>query len=85
VGSQPALPFRFKEDVMSRWHWSVWVKGLFSALISGAATGVSSSLVIPTEVQAVHPALVWKIAGVGAVIGAANYLKQSPLPAEDGA
>lgn len=68
---------------MATWHWSVWVKGLVSACISGGAGGVSSSLVIPTEVQTVHPMLVWKIAAVAAVIGAANYLKQSPLPTAD--
>jgi hypothetical protein len=84
VGSQPALPFRFKEDAMSKWHWSVWVKGLFAALISGAATGVSSNLIIPTEVQATHPTLVWKLAGFGGFLGVANYLKSSPLPVEDG-
>ena len=67
-----------------KWHWSVWLKGLISALVSGGATGVSATLVVPTDVQAVHPMLIWKIAGVGALVGAANYLKQSPLPKEDG-
>lgn len=63
-----------------KWHWSVWAKGLLSACVSGAATGISATLVIPTDVQTVHPLLIWKISGVGALVGAANYLKQSPLP-----
>lgn len=66
-----------------KWHWSVWLKGLVSAVISGGATGISATLVIPASTQAVHPLLIWKIAAVGSVIGAANYLKQSPLPTDD--
>lgn len=65
------------------WHWSVWLRGLVSALVSGGATGIGASLVVPTDVQEVHPILIWKIAGVGALVGAANYLKQSPLPKAD--
>jgi hypothetical protein len=68
---------------MNKWHWSVWVRGLAAAAVSSAATGVSAALVVPGDVQAVHPLLIWKIAAVGAVVGVANYLKQSPLPAED--
>lgn len=68
---------------MSGWHWSVWVRGLGSAAISGGATGVAAGLVVPSEVQTVHPWLVAKIAAVGAVVGIANYLKQSPLPQSD--
>lgn len=62
-----------------RWHWSVWLKGLLAAVISGAATGVGTLLVAPE----VAVASVAKVAGVGALIGAAGYLKQSPLPPEE--
>ncbi len=56
--------------------WKPWLYGLASAAIAGGVTVLGSSLVAP-EV-ALTSAL--KIAGVAALIGAANYLKQSPLP-----
>lgn len=68
---------------MSKWHWSVWLKGLISAGISGGATGVGVLLVAPDAVAAFVPSMALKMAGIGALVGAANYLKQSPIPTEE--
>lgn len=68
---------------MSKWHWSVWLKGLISAAISGASTGVASMLVVPEALNVAHPGAVAKVAMIGAVVGGANYLRQSPIPADD--
>ena len=69
----------------------VWVKGLLAASIAGAANGVLTGFaavgIDPSHfnLQAgLRPTL--SIAGVSAImsalIGAAAYLKQSPLPPE---
>lgn len=55
----------------------VWLSGLVAAVISGAATGITTNLVLPeTSAQDLG-----KIAAMGALIGLAGYLKQSPIPA----
>jgi hypothetical protein len=72
-------------------HFELWAKGLAAAAIAGAANGVITGFaavgIDPSHfnLQAgLKPTLA--IAGVSAVmsalIGAAAYLKQSPLPPE---
>lgn len=58
----------------------VWLSGLVAAVVSGAATGVTTSIVLPeTALQDLG-----KIAVMGALIGLAGYLKQSPIPSAKG-
>lgn len=68
---------------IGKWHWSVWVKGLISAVISGGATGLGVLVVAPEAMATFAGSVALKMAGVGALVGAANYLKQSPIPTED--
>lgn len=73
---------------MDKAKFEVWLKGLITALISGAAGGVSSMLstVLVTPEHAQVPGLLMKTAAltalISAIIGVAAYLKQSPLPPE---
>ena len=52
-----------------------WLLGLGSAALSGAANVVLLGVAAPEQVAKIG----WKIALGGAVIGVANYLKESPL------
>lgn len=58
----------------------VWLSGLVAALVSGAATGITTSIVLP-ETSAED---LGKVMIMGALIGVAGYLKQSPLPPHPG-
>jgi hypothetical protein len=61
--------------------WQTWLKGLCSAVISGAANAVTGVVVAPETFnfqEGLHK--LGALVGVGAVIGLAGYLKQSPLP-----
>jgi hypothetical protein len=69
--------------MIGRWHWSVWLKGLIAALISGASTSIAAAFAIPEAVSTAHPAVMVKMAIIGSVVGLASYLKSSPLPPED--
>ena len=62
-------------------NWRHWVKGLFSAVISGGANAVTVVLVAP-ETFNLSDGLSKLVAVIvaGAIIGCASYLKQSPLP-----
>lgn len=63
--------------------WENWLKGLISALISGSANAVTVVIVAPEtfNFQEGLNKLIAVIAA-GAIIGVANFLKQSPLPSE---
>jgi len=58
----------------------VWLSGLVAALVSGAATGITTSIVLP-ETSAED---LGKVMIMGALIGVAGYLKQSPMPPHPG-
>jgi hypothetical protein len=68
----------------------LWFRGLFAAVVSGAAggvlTGMASIGLAPEHFNLQDPKLIVKVAIAGAVanalIGLAAYLKQSPLPSE---
>ena len=70
-------------------QWQMWVHGLVAAVIAGAANGVITGFAA-VGIDPVHFNLqaglkyTLAIAGVSAImsaiIGAAAYLKQSPLP-----
>ena len=61
-----------------------WSYGLASAVIGGAANTIAAVIVAPEtfNLNAGLNKLV-SMAGIGAVLAAANYLKQSPLPASE--
>lgn len=61
--------------------WRTWVRGLAAAVIGGAANAVSMMVVDPQQFNFDEgmPAL-WKVALVSAIVNAAFYLKQSPIP-----
>lgn len=62
-------------------NWRNWLHGLGSALIGGAATAILSALALPPET--VCFATLAKLAGIGALLTASSYLKQSPLPPKE--
>lgn len=59
----------------------IWVHGLASAMITGISTSIAASIVAPESfnIQDGLPAMI-QLGIVSGIIGAANYLKQSPLP-----
>ncbi len=59
----------------------VWTKGLLSATISGAAASVGTMIAAPADFNlGVGLRRLITVAIVSGIIGAANYLKQSPIP-----
>lgn len=63
---------------------AIWLRGLVSAAITGFTTAVTTLVVAPETFNAT-PEGVKKtvaVAAVSAALSVANYLKQSPLPAE---
>ena len=61
---------------------NIWLKGLISALLSGAATGASAVFILPVEFNSENLSKFGYMVLVGAGIGLLNYLKQSPFPQE---
>lgn len=61
--------------------WASWVYGLMAGIIGGAATAVVS-IAGGQAVGAADftPRQLITVAGVSAIVNAALYLKQSPLP-----
>lgn len=64
----------------------VWAKGLAAAVIGGSASALAAALSAPDVFTMTQPGVVrlMKLSLVGAVLNAAAYLKQSPLPAGSG-
>ena len=64
--------------------WKMWVHGLAAAVISAAASGITLVIVDPNSFNFTASGLqhLGTVCGVQALIAAAAYLKQSPLPAE---
>jgi hypothetical protein len=60
-----------------------WLYGLASAAIGAAANGVTATIVAPESFNFTGPGLakLGTLCGVSALVAAAMYLKQSPLPA----
>ncbi len=61
--------------------WSIWIKGIISAALSGLATGVTLIIVDPSvyNIQGGFKKL-GTVSLVSAIVSVANYLKKSPLP-----
>lgn len=61
----------------------MWLHGLGAALIGGAASAVTVTLVAPDQFNLFDPVALQRlvsVVGVSAIVSAAAYLKQSPLP-----
>lgn len=62
-------------------NWKTWAYGLASAMIGAAANTVTVMIVAPETFNLQEGfGKVLSVAAVSAVVAAANYLKQSPLP-----
>lgn len=61
-----------------------WLHGLVAAFISGGANGITVMIVDPTQFNLFQggAAKLGMVMLVGAIVGAALFLKQSPLPPE---
>lgn len=63
--------------------YRLWIKGLAAAAIGGAANSVSVIIVDPVTFNLQEGSeKVLTVAAVSAIVSAAMYLKQSPLPEE---
>lgn len=60
----------------------IWIEGLLAALIGGAANAVTVIVVDPLNFNLGEglPKLL-QVVAVGAIVAAAAFLKQSPIPA----
>ena len=64
--------------------WNRWLKGLISAVIGGAANSITVMVVDPIAFNLQEGAgKLGMVALVSAIVAAAMYLKQSPLPTEN--
>ncbi len=64
--------------------WQVWLKGLVSAIIGGAANSVTVMIVEPTAFNLQEGiGKLGTVCVVSAIVAAAMYLKSSPLPNGD--
>jgi len=64
--------------------WQTWLKGLISAVIGGAANSVTVMIVEPTAFNLQEGiGKLGTVCLVSAIVAAALYLKQSPLPNGD--
>ena len=62
-------------------NWQQWLRGLFSATIGGAANGVTVMVVEPTSFNFEEGiGKLGTVILVSAIVAAAMFLKQSPLP-----
>jgi len=62
-------------------NWTKWLKGLISAVIGGAANSITVMIVDPIAFNLNEGASkLGVVALVSAILAAAMYLKQSPLP-----
>jgi len=62
-------------------NWQKWLKGLISAVIGGAANSITVMIVDPLVFNLQDGASkLYTVALVSAIVSAAMYLKQSPLP-----
>lgn len=61
--------------------WRTWLKGLLSAIIGGAANSITVMVIDPNQFNfADGLSKLATVAGVSAIVSAAMYLKESPLP-----
>jgi len=64
-------------------NWKHWLHGLAAATIHGFASGVALIVVDPADFNFGEGLTkLLTVSGMMALLGAASYLKQSPLPPE---
>ena len=61
---------------------NIWLKGLISAVLSGASIGASSVFILPVEFNSENLSRFGYMVLVGAVVAFLNYLAKSPIPTE---
>lgn len=77
INKQGMIPER-KENNMK---WQKWLKGLISAIIGGAANSITVMIVEPTQFNLDEGlGKLGTVALVSAIVAAAMYLKQAPVP-----
>lgn len=61
--------------------WSIWLKGLVHAGISGGTVAISTMIIAP-ETFNIHDGLgkLFMAAGASAIVSIAKYLSTKPLP-----
>ena len=63
--------------------WRHWIKGLLAASVSAGASAISGMIVDPNQFNlSTGLGQIGKLVAINALVGAALYLKQSPLPQE---
>lgn len=64
----------------------LWIQGIISALITGFTTAITTIIVVPEAFNATPEGIkkTLIVAGVSAALSVANFLKQSPIPKDDG-
>lgn len=62
--------------------WRIWLKGLIAAVVSAAANATLLVIVSPAAFNFSHGGLrnLGAVTLASAIVGAALYLKQSPVP-----
>lgn len=61
--------------------WKKWLKGLISAIIGGAANSITVAIIDPTTFNLNEGGgKLAMVAIVSAIVAAAMYLKQEPIP-----
>ena len=61
--------------------WKKWLKGLISAIIGGAANSITVAIIDPTTFNLNEGGgKLAMVAVVSAIVAAAMYLKQAPIP-----
>ena len=64
--------------------WQNWIRGLISAIIGGAANSITVMIVEPASFNFEEGfGKLAMVALVSAIVAAAMFLKQSPLPAKE--
>ncbi len=72
---------KFMEFAMK--NWKHWAKGLLAAIIGGASNAVVLVVVDPQHFNFSDLATLARVVSGTAIVSAALYLKQSPLPKDE--
>lgn len=64
-------------------NWKSWLKGLVAAIVNGIASGIVLLVADPVNYNVEQWPKLLTVSGLLGLLGAANYLKQAPLPDDD--
>lgn len=60
---------------------TIWIRGFISAVVSGIAVSIGAMVTSPAEFNfETGSRKLLTVAVVSGIVGAANYLRQSPIP-----